>query len=172
VAYAWGRANIRAGDEIVLTEMEHHSNIVPWQILAQEKSAELTYLQIDGQGHLVLDDLDLKITPRTKLVAVTLMSNVLGTINPVRQIADAAHAAGALVLVDGAQGVPHMPVDAADCPISRFWAKMLGPTASADPGRGSNFHDMPPFHGGGEMILRVGMITQPGSAPQVRGRHP
>jgi cysteine desulfurase/selenocysteine lyase len=159
VAYSWGRANIRQGDEIVLTEMEHHSNIVPWQILAQEKGAKLVYLQIDGQGRLVLDDLDQKITRRTKLVALTLMSNVLGTINPVHEIAQAAHAVGALVLVDGAQGVPHLRADVKelDCDFLAFSGhKMCGPTGiGALWGRYEVLDAMPPFHGGGEMILRV-----------------
>ena len=159
VAYAWGGANLREGDEVLLTEMEHHSNIVPWQIIAAQKGARLNYLPIDAQGRLALDDLEQRITPRTKLVAVSLMSNVLGTINPVRRIAQAAHRAGALVLVDGAQGVPHLPVDVQDldCDFLAFSGhKMCGPTGiGALWGRYELLDAMPPFNGGGEMILVV-----------------
>ncbi len=161
VAATWGRANIRAGDEILLTEMEHHSNIVPWQLLAAEKEARLRYLPIDGQGRLALEELDGLLTDRTRLVAVTHQSNVLGTINPVAQIARRAQAAGALVLVDGAQSVPHMPVDvqALGCDFLAFSAhKMCGPTgAGALWARYDLLEAMPPFHGGGEMIMLVGL---------------
>ncbi|MGH2349333.1 MAG: aminotransferase class V-fold PLP-dependent enzyme, partial [bacterium] len=109
VAYAWGRANIGAGDEIILTEMEHHSNLVPWQMLAAERDAKLRFVSFDEQGVLRLDEFDRALTDRTKLVAVTHQSNVLGTINPVEDIARKAHAVGAKVLVDGAQSAPHMP---------------------------------------------------------------
>jgi cysteine desulfurase/selenocysteine lyase len=159
VAYTWGRATIRPGDEILLTEMEHHSNMVPWQILAAEKGARLRYLPFDGQGRLALEELDALLSERTKLVAVTQQSNVLGTINPVAEIARRAHAVGALVLVDGAQSVPHMPVDvqALGCDFLAFSAhKMCGPTgAGALWGRYELLQAMPPFHGGGEMIMLV-----------------
>ncbi len=161
VAYAWGRANVRAGDEILLTEMEHHSNIVPWQLLAAEKGARLRYLSFDGQGRLAVEELDSLLTERTKLVAVTHQSNVLGTINPVAAIARKAHAAGALVLVDGAQSVPHMPVDvqALGCDFLAFSAhKMCGPSGvGALWARYDLLDAMPPFHGGGEMIMLVGL---------------
>ncbi len=111
VARAWGDANMRAGDRILLSVMEHHSNLVPWQQLAQRTGAQLDFLRIDGEGRLVLEDLDTLLTDRTKIMAITHQSNVLGTINPVREIAARAHDVGALVLVDGAQSVPHMPVD-------------------------------------------------------------
>jgi cysteine desulfurase/selenocysteine lyase len=159
VAYAWGRANIRQGDEILLTEMEHHSNIVPWQLLAAEKGARLRYLPFDGQGRLAVEELDTLLTERTKLVAVTHQSNVLGTINPVKEIARRAHAIGALVLVDGAQSVPHIPVDVQDlgCDFLAFSRhKMCGPTgAGALWARYELLEAMPPFHGGGEMIMLV-----------------
>ena len=159
VSYAWGRANIHKGDEILLTEMEHHSNLVPWQLLAAEKEARLRYLPFDGQGRLAMEELDGLLTERTKLVAVTHQSNVLGTINPVKEIARRAHAVGALVLVDGAQSVPHMPVDVQnlECDFLAFSShKMCGPTgAGALWARYDLLDAMPPFHGGGEMIMLV-----------------
>src|SRR6185295_15191989 len=105
VARAWGDANVRAGDRILLSVMEHHSNLVPWQMLAQRTGAQLDFLRIDGAGRLVLEDLDTLLTERTRLVAITHQSNVLGTINPAREIAARAHAVGALILVDAAQSV-------------------------------------------------------------------
>jgi cysteine desulfurase/selenocysteine lyase len=159
VSNAWGRANIRKGDEILLTEMEHHSNLVPWQLLVAEKEARLRYLPFDGQGRLAMEELDGLLTERTKLVAVTHQSNVLGTINPVKEIARRAHAVGALVLVDGAQSVHHMPVDVQDleCDFLAFSShKMCGPTgAGALWARYDLLDAMPPFHGGGEMIMLV-----------------
>ncbi len=159
VAYAWGRANVYEGDEIILTEMEHHSNLVPWQLLAKEKGVRLRYIPFDDQGVLGLDELDRLLTERTRLVAVTHQSNVLGTINPINDIVRRAHEAGALVLVDGAQSTPHMPIDvqALDCD---FFAcsghKMCGPTgAGALWARYDLLDKMPPFHGGGEMITQV-----------------
>lgn len=159
VAYAWGRANVREYDEIILTEMEHHSNLVPWQLLAQEKGAKLGYIPFDDRGLLDLDALDGLLTERTRLVAVTHQSNVLGTINPVEEIVRRAHELGALVLVDGAQSAPHMPVDvrALGCD---FYAcsghKMCGPTGTgALWARYELLDAMPPFHGGGEMISQV-----------------
>ncbi len=159
VAYAWGRANIRPGDRILLTEMEHHSNLVPWQLLAQEKGARLIYLPITDEGLLRMDLLDSLLDERVKLVAVTMMSNVLGTVNPVREIIQKAHAAGAVVLVDAAQAVPHMPVDVQDldCDFLAFSGhKMCGPTGiGVLYGKETLLEAMPPFLGGGDMIRKV-----------------
>jgi cysteine desulfurase/selenocysteine lyase len=159
VARAWGDANIRAGDRILLTVMEHHSNLVPWQMLAQRTGAQLDFLEIDGEGRLVLDNLDKVLTERTKLVALTHQSNMLGTINPVREIAAHARNVGALTLVDGAQSVPHMPVDVQALGID-FLAfsghKMCAPTGiGALWGRRALLESMPPFLGGGSMIKIV-----------------
>ncbi|MCG8347739.1 MAG: cysteine desulfurase [Chloroflexales bacterium] len=158
-AYSWGGANVRPGERILLTVMEHHSNLVPWQMLAQRNGAHLDYLPIDGQGRLVLDDLDRLLTERTRLVALSHQSNVLGTINPVRTIADRAHAVGARVLVDAAQSVPHMPVDVRDLGVD-FLAfsghKLCGPTGVGVLwGRYELLDAMPPFLGGGSMIKLV-----------------
>jgi cysteine desulfurase / selenocysteine lyase len=156
VAYAWGGANIGPGDRILLSVMEHHSNIVPWQMLAQRSGAQLDYLSIDGEGRLVLEELDSKLTERTKLVAITHQSNVLGTINPISYLAERAHAVGALLLVDAAQSVPHMPVDvqALGCDFLAFSGhKMCGPTGVGVLwGRRKLLEVMPPFLGGGSMI--------------------
>jgi len=159
VAYSWGNTYVSEGDHILLTMMEHHSNIVPWQMLAQRVGAHLDYMRIDGEGRLVLEDLDRLLTERTKLVAVTHQSNVLGTINPVKHIAERAHAVGAVILVDGAQGVPHMPVNVQELGID-FLAlsahKMCGPTGiGALWGRRELLDAMPPFLGGGSMIKVV-----------------
>jgi cysteine desulfurase/selenocysteine lyase len=159
VAYSWGNANVSEGDHILLTMMEHHSNIVPWQMLAQRVGAKLDYIRVDGEGRLVLEDLDSLLTERTKMVAVTHQSNVLGTINPIKMIAERAHAVGALVLVDDAQGVPHMPVNVKELDID-FLAlsghKMCGPTGSgALWARHELLEQMPPFLGGGSMIKLV-----------------
>jgi len=159
VANAWGRANLQPGDRILLTEMEHHSNLVPWQIVAQATGAELDFIPVDSLGRLALDDLATPLTERTKLVALTHMSNVLGTINPVVQIAQAAKAVGAVVLVDGAQSVPHFAVDVQALGID-FLAfsghKMCGPTGIGVLwGRKSILQAMPPFLGGGSMIQTV-----------------
>lgn len=159
VAYSWGNANLRAGDRILLSTMEHHSNIVPWQMLAQRAGAQIDYLPIDDQGRLVLDELDRLLGERTKIVALTQQSNVLGTINPVRMIAERAHAVGAVMLVDGAQSVPHMPVHVAELGAD-FLAfsghKMCGPTGIGVLwGRRELLDAMPPFLGGGSMIKVV-----------------
>jgi cysteine desulfurase/selenocysteine lyase len=159
VAYSWGRVNLSAGDEILLTEMEHHANLVPWQLVAQEKDAKLRFIPITDDGQLDLSDIDSLLTQRTRLVAFTQASNVLGTLNPVRQITDKAHAVGAIALVDGAQGAPHMPVDVKTlgCDFYAFSGhKMCGPTGVGVLwGRRELLESMPPFLGGGEMIRRV-----------------
>lgn len=159
VASAWGRANLREGDEIVLTQMEHHSNMVPWQRLAQEVGAAVKYIGVTDGGTLDLDGLDDIITEKTKLVSVTQVSNAFGTINPLGRIIAAAHRRGALALVDGAQSVPHMPVDvqAIDCDFLAFSAhKMLGPTGVGGLyGRHELLEAMEPYQSGGEMISRV-----------------
>lgn len=160
VARSWGDANLRPGDRILLTTMEHHSNLVPWQMLAQRTGAELEFLEVDGAGRLVLDDLGRKLRG-VRLVAVTQQSNVLGTINPVAEIARQAHDAGALVLVDGAQSVPHMPVNVQELDVD-FLAfsghKMCGPTGIGVLwGRRRVLDGMPPFLGGGSMIKTVSL---------------
>jgi cysteine desulfurase/selenocysteine lyase len=159
VAYSWGRANIRAGDGIVLTEMEHHSNLVPWQILAAERGAKIHIIPVTNGGELDLSPLDGILAQKPKLVCFTHMSNVLGTINPVQEIAAKAHAAGALVLVDGAQSVPHLPVDVQALGMDFFafsGHKMCGPTGIGVLwGRQAILDEMPPFLGGGDMIKRV-----------------
>jgi cysteine desulfurase / selenocysteine lyase len=161
VAYSWGNKNISAGDLIVLTEMEHHSNLIPWQLLAQRTGARLEFVPITTDGLLDLDIYEQLLQQQPKLVAFTHMSNVLGTINPVQQMTAQAHAAGAIVLLDAAQSVPHMPVDvqALDVDFLCFSAhKMLGPTGiGVLYGKRGILEDMPPFMGGGEMIRKVGL---------------
>ncbi|HRN66518.1 MAG TPA: cysteine desulfurase [Promineifilum sp.] len=159
VAYSWGRHNISAGDEILLTEMEHHANIVPWQMLAQGTGVTIRYLPVDENGRLALDKLDDYLTERTRLFSFTGASNVLGTINPVRELVEAAHAVGALAMVDAAQLVPHMPIDveALGCDFLAFSShKMCGPTGIGILyGKRELLEAMPPFMGGGDMIRRV-----------------
>jgi cysteine desulfurase/selenocysteine lyase len=158
VAYAWGRANVGPGDEILLTEMEHHSNLVPWQLIAREKGAKLRFVDIDDEGRLRFDELEAAIGPKTKMVALAHASNVLG-INPVREAAALAHRHGALMLVDGAQSVPHLPVDVGelDCDFMAFSGhKMCGPTgAGVLYAKPELLAAMDPFLGGGSMISRV-----------------
>jgi cysteine desulfurase / selenocysteine lyase len=158
VAYAWGRTHLSAGDAVVLTEMEHHANLVPWLQLKAERGIELRYLPITDDGLLELGGLD-RVLEGAKLVGLTCMSNVLGTLNPVRQIADAAHAAGALVVADGAQQAPHLPTDvrALGCDFFGFTGhKMLGPTGIGCLwAREELLEAMPIFLGGGEMIRDV-----------------
>ncbi|HEY6058259.1 MAG TPA: cysteine desulfurase [Candidatus Limnocylindrales bacterium] len=159
VAYAWGRKNIGRGDAIVLTEMEHHANLVPWQVLVQEKDGDLEFIPITDDGLLRLDVLEILLRLKPKLVAFTHVSNTLGTINPVAQMVEMAHAAGALVLVDGAQAVPHVPVDVQALGAD-FYAfsghKMLAPMGSGVLwGRRELLEAMPPFLAGGEMIREV-----------------
>jgi len=159
VAYSWGRANVGAGDLVVLTQMEHHSNLVPWQILCAEKGAELAYVPVTSDGLLDAEALDALLAREPKLVAVAHVSNVLGTINPVADIVLRAHAAGAVVLVDGTQAVPHLPVDlsAIDADFYAWTAhKAYGPTGIGIlHGRRSILEAMPPFLGGGHMIASV-----------------
>jgi cysteine desulfurase / selenocysteine lyase len=160
VAYSWGNKNISAGDLIVLTELEHHSNLVPWQLLAQRTGARLEFVPVNDDGLLRLDIYEQLLQQQPKLVAFTQMSNVLGTINPARQMIARAHAAGAIVLLDTAQGVPHLPVDvqALDVDFLCFSShKMLGPTGIGILyGKRDLLEAMPPFMGGGEMIRTVG----------------
>jgi cysteine desulfurase/selenocysteine lyase len=159
VAYSWGSANVRAGDLVVVTEMEHHSNLVPWQLLAERTGAELGYVPIDDEGLLVLDELDALLARGPKLVAVAHASNVLSTVNPVAEIARRAHAAGAGVLDDGSQAAPHMPVDVGALGADFYaWTahKAYGPTGiGVLHGRREILEAMPPFLGGGHMISRV-----------------
>ena len=159
VAYSWGRRHIERGDAIILTEMEHHANLVPWQILAQEKDADLEFIPISDDGILRQDVFDVLLRLKPKLVAFTHVSNTLGTINPVVEMTRKAHEAGALVLVDGAQAVPHLPVDveAIGCDFYVFSGhKALGPTGSGVLwGRRELLEAMPPFLGGGDMIREV-----------------
>jgi cysteine desulfurase/selenocysteine lyase len=160
VAYAWGRANVGPGDRIVVTQMEHHSNLVPWQLLAREAGAELACVPVTDEGRLDLESLDRLLQGPVKLVAFTHVSNVLGTVNPAREIVARAHAAGARALVDAAQSVPHLPVDVGrlDCDFLAFSGhKMCGPTgAGVLYGRPRLLEEMPPFLTGGGMIRRVG----------------
>lgn len=159
VAQAWGRANLKPGDVVLSTEMEHHSNIVPWQLLAQQTGVGVRWVPLTDEGYLDLEAYHNMLDRRVKLVTFTHMSNVLGTIQPVREMADAAHAVGALVHVDGAQGVPHVQVDvqAFGCDFYSFSGhKMLGPTGiGVLYGRREILEAMPPFLGGGDMIKRV-----------------
>jgi cysteine desulfurase/selenocysteine lyase len=159
VAHSWGRTNIRAGDEILLTELEHHSNLVPWQLLAQETGATVRYLPVDGNCCLDLGRYDELLTERTKLVSFTGMSNVLGAITPAQEIINKAHQAGAIVLMDGAQSVPHLSTDvqALDVDFLAFSGhKMCGPTGiGVLYGKRALLEAMPPFLGGGDMIRRV-----------------
>ena len=159
VAQAWGRHNLRAGDAIVVTEMEHHSNLVPWQMLCRERDADLRVLPVTDAGTLDLAALPRVLDQRVKLVALAHVSNVLGVTNPIAAVMAAAHAAGALVLVDGAQAAGHIPVDvgALGCDFYAVSAhKMLGPTgAGALWARRELLDAMPPWQGGGEMVLTV-----------------
>jgi cysteine desulfurase/selenocysteine lyase len=159
VAATYGRAQVRAGDEIVISEMEHHSNIVPWQMLCEEKGARVRVVPITDGGEMRIDELERLLGPRTRLVAVTHVSNALGTINPVEQIVRLAHARGIPVLIDGAQAVAHMPVDvqAIGCDFYVFSGhKVFGPTGiGVLYGRAALLEAMPPYQGGGDMIRSV-----------------
>jgi cysteine desulfurase/selenocysteine lyase len=159
VAHAWGRRSLREGDEILLTEMEHHSNIVPWQLCSRDTGATLRYIPLTDEGLLDLSELGSILTERTRILAITGMSNSLGTMPPLRQLIDAAHAVSAVVVVDGAQLVPHHPVDVSelDCDFLAFSGhKMLGPMASGGLyAKRELLEAMDPFLGGGEMIREV-----------------
>jgi cysteine desulfurase/selenocysteine lyase len=160
VRYTWARQHVDAGDTVVITRMEHHSNVVPWQLLCEEKGAHLAYVELDGDGRLDLEGLDALLgSGSVKLVAAAHVSNVLGTVNPVAEISRRAQAAGAKVLIDGAQAVPQFPVDVGDTGAD-FYAftghKMLGPTGIGVLwGRRELLEEMPPFMGGGSMIRAV-----------------
>ncbi|HKO27500.1 MAG TPA: aminotransferase class V-fold PLP-dependent enzyme, partial [Solirubrobacteraceae bacterium] len=159
VAYTWGRLHVGRGDLVVLTEMEHHSNIVPWQLLCQDREAELAYVPVSPEGFLDLDALDGLLARGPRLVALVHVSNVLGTVNPVADIARRAHAAGAVVLVDGTQAVPQLPVWLPDLDVDFYaWTghKAYGPTGiGVLHGRRELLEEMPPFIGGGHMIRTV-----------------
>jgi len=159
VAQTWGRANVRAGDEILITALEHHSNIVPWQMLCEEKGARLAVAPILDSGEVDLAALERLLTPRTRMVSIAHLSNALGTVLPVKRIAELAHAAGALVFVDGAQAVPRMPVDVRGLGVD-FYAfsshKVYGPSGvGVLYGRTELLDAMPPYQGGGDMIRSV-----------------
>lgn len=159
VAHSYGRQNIGPGDDIIVSNMEHHSNIVPWQMLCEEKGANLKVVPIDNSGELVMDEYQKLLSSRTKLVSITHVSNSLGTILPAKQIVEMAHSHGAPVLLDGAQAVPHMPVDMQDldCDFYVFSGhKLFGPTGIGILyGKESYLNSMPPFLGGGDMIKSV-----------------
>ena len=159
VAQTWGRADIRSGDEIVISAMEHHSNIVPWQILCEQQGANLRVAPVNDAGELLLDEFEKLLGPKTKLVAMSHVSNALGTVNPVRKIVEAARRVNARVLLDGAQAVPHMPVDvrAIDCDFYAFSGhKIYAPTGIGILyGKAELLEAMPPYQGGGDMISSV-----------------
>ena len=159
VAASWGMDTLTEADEILLSSMEHHSNIIPWQLVARRTGARLRYIEMDEQGRLILDDLPELLTDRTRMVAVSHISNALGTVNPIREIAEQAKQVGALVLVDGAQAVPHRRVDVQElgCDFYAFSGhKMCGPTGSGGLwARRPILESMPPYQGGGEMIRMV-----------------
>ncbi len=159
VAYSWGRKNIREGDEIIISNMEHHSNIVPWQLLCEEKGAILKVIPINDAGELELDEYEKLLSSKTKLVSIVHVSNALGTINPVKHMIALAHAAGAVFMVDGAQSTVHLDIDVTDmdCDFFAFSAhKIYGPTGvGVLYGKKAILEDMPPFQGGGEMIKEV-----------------
>jgi cysteine desulfurase/selenocysteine lyase len=159
VAYTWGRQNIKAGDEIIVSTMEHHSNIVPWQILCEEKGAVLKVIPINDEGELLIDEYKKLLNPKTKLVSVVHVSNALGTINPVKEIIDEARKANAVVLIDGAQSTVHLDIDVQemDCDFFVFSGhKLYGPTGiGVLYGKRDLLETMPVFHGGGEMIKEV-----------------
>jgi len=159
VAQTYGRANVERGDEVLISAMEHHSNIVPWQMLCEEKGAKLRVIPINDRGELIWEEFEKLLGPRTKMVAVTHVSNALGTVNPVRRIVEEAHRAGVAVLVDGAQSAPHLKVDmqALDCDFFVFSGhKVYGPTGiGVLYGKSAQLDAMPPYQGGGDMISSV-----------------
>ena len=160
VSTAWGLDNVGEGDEILISVLEHHSNIIPWQLLARRTGAVIKYIELDEQGRWILDELPQLLTDRTKIVAISHVSNALGTVNPVKRVAAAAHEVGALVLVDGAQGAVHMKVDVQDLGVDCYafsGHKMCGPTGIGVLWARRNLLDsMEPYQGGGEMIHFVG----------------
>jgi cysteine desulfurase / selenocysteine lyase len=172
VAYSWGGATVRAGDLVVVTEMEHHSNLVPWQMLCQRTGAELAYVPIDDEGLLRLDALDALLARGPKVVAVAHVSNVLGTINPIAEIAARAHAAGAVVVVDGSQAAPHLPLDVRALDADFYaWTghKAYGPTGiGVLHGKRELLEAMPPFLGGGHMIAKVDRFESRYADPPTR----
>ena len=159
VAQSWGRANIKQGDEVLVTTMEHHSNIVPWQMLCDSVGAKLVAAPIDETGALIVEEFEKLLNERTKLVGIAHISNALGTINPVRRLTDLAHAAGAVTLVDGAQAVPHAAVDVKELGADFYvfsGHKVYGPSGiGALYGRAEILEEMPPWQGGGDMIVSV-----------------
>ena len=159
VAQAWGRKNVDAGDEVLITAIEHHSNIVPWQMLCDEKGARLVIAPVNEEGEIILEEFEKLLTPRTKIAAFGHASNALGTINPIRRMIAMVHAVGAVTLIDGAQGVPHIHVDVRDldCDFYAFSAhKVYGPTGTGVLyGKEAILDAMPPWQGGGDMILSV-----------------
>ncbi len=159
VASSYGQRFIQPGDEIIISEMEHHANIVPWQLLCEAKGAHLQVIPIDDQGVLIMSEFEKLLSSKTKLVAITYVSNNLGTVNPIAEIVKQAHGAGAVVLVDAAQAMPHMPIDvqSLDCDFLAFSAhKMYGPTGvGVLYGKRAILESMPPYQGGGEMIKKV-----------------
>ena len=186
VAYSWGRRNVGPGDRVLITQMEHHSNIVPWQLLCREVGAELDYVEVTDDGLLDLDSLDAGLARGPKLVAVAHVSNVLGTINPVAEITRRAHDAGAVVLIDGAQALPHYRVDVKEIGADFYGFtghKLYGPTGvGVLYGRRELLEAMPPFLGGGDMISSVDWQEsrwnalpwkfEAGTSPLHRGRGP
>ncbi|WP_211256236.1 cysteine desulfurase [Edaphobacter aggregans] len=172
VAASWGRKNLKEGDEVVITTLEHHSNVVPWQILCEETGAVLRWIPIDDRGELILEEYEKLLGPRTKVLAVAHASNTLGTINPIRQITEMAHQAGAVVLVDGTQGAPHMRVDvqALDADFYVFSGhKVLGPTGiGVLYGKSGLLESMPPYQSGGGMIRTVSLEKTTYSEPPSR----
>ncbi|MBL3731595.1 cysteine desulfurase [Lysinibacillus sp. HST-98] len=161
VATSYGRANVVEGDEIVITHMEHHSNIIPWQQLAKEKNATLKYIELEADGTLSLEKVRATVTPKTKIVSVSMASNVLGTINPIKEIAQIAHANGAVMVADGAQATPHMKIDVQDLDVDFLGFsghKMCGPTGiGVLYGKKEHLEKMEPIEFGGEMIDFVGL---------------
>ncbi|MCX7554665.1 SufS family cysteine desulfurase [Marinicella sp. S1101] len=159
VAQTFVRSRVKAGDEILISHLEHHSNIVPWQILCEQTGAKLKVIPMNQQGELVLDDLDQLLNERTKFMSVVHVSNALGTINPVKKLIAAAHAKDIPVLIDGAQATPHIKVDVQDLDCDFYTVsghKMYGPTGSGILyGKSEHLSAMPPYHGGGEMISKV-----------------
>ena len=172
IAQTWGRANLGPGDEVLITELEHHSNIVPWQLLRDEKGIIIKVAPFDEDGVVILEEFERLLSPRTKLVAITHVSNALGTVLPVREMCALAHEAGALVLVDGAQGIPHLATDVRqlDCDFYAFSGhKLYGPTGTGILyGKADLLAEIPPWMGGGDMILSVSFDHTEFAAPPHR----